>query len=83
MPAIHAVCCSCEAYGPVSMIATIGPGRQVALCSACSATPARLRAFVARFNSACDATDPVLEVNRYLANLAAAQPPRDTGHHAH
>ncbi|HEY8601479.1 MAG TPA: hypothetical protein VIL85_23835 [Thermomicrobiales bacterium] len=31
MPAIHAVCCSCETYSPVAMIATVGLGQGRAL----------------------------------------------------
>ena len=52
MPAISDRCHTCGTHGPVAALATLGDGRQLALCRACADRRDGVRAFVAQFNGA-------------------------------
>ena len=59
MPTNNALCYACGTYGPVSMIAMLGGGRELVLCRACAASRECVRGFVARFNASCGDEDQV------------------------
>jgi hypothetical protein len=45
-------CSACGTHGPVAALATLGGGRQIALCGACAHRRDAVRAFVAQFDRA-------------------------------
>ena len=59
MPVISDNCHMCGGDGPVAAIATLGGGRQLALCGACANRRDVVRAFVAQFDRARWAGTPV------------------------
>ena len=58
MPVITTICHACGVDGPVAALATLGDGRQLALCRACANRRDGVRAFVAQFDRARRAAAP-------------------------
>ena len=66
MHIVHTTCRACGEYAPAAMLATLGDGRELALCRACMHVREHRHAFIATFRDACHPT--------CLTPLANAQP---------
>ncbi|CAA9527664.1 MAG: hypothetical protein AVDCRST_MAG13-3882 [uncultured Solirubrobacteraceae bacterium] len=71
MHIVHTTCLACAAHRPAAMVATLGDGRELALCHDCSRELAHRWAFALTFRGACH---PAC-LTAFAARLPRALPP--------